>query len=503
MKLEAHGLTLSILLLGLLMTSPSSPWVAPAADSAVEEPTPGRLIERISCEKSPGQSYALYLPSTYSPARRWPLVAAFDPGARGKVPVEHFKEAAERYSFIICGSNNSRNGPMTPTAEAAKAMLADVSEKFAIDNNRVYLAGFSGGARAATALAVSLAGRVAGVIGCGAGLSEGLTASSSLPFIHYGTVGNEDFNYPEMKQLDRALESAGVVHHLEIFEGGHAWPPAEICLRALEWLELQAMKLDRRTRDDSLIDRFVKNAEDAASSFEAANRSYDAYVVYTRLAADLKGLRDVTGFEKKAASFRDSKAVKQAINKEREEEVAQRRRVAELFGLRARLTTPATKSALGEGTQGRGINGQSYDPAADSETREQTISDLKGKLADLKRKSDAKDNTPERALARRVLNEFTIASFEQSSTLIQFRRFDLAAANLAIDAEIMPDDWRVLYNLACAQALAGDKRRAIEALNNSVKKGFSSASELENNHQFDSIRNEPGFKRILDGLKKQ
>ena len=88
-------------------------------------------------------------------------------------------------------------------------------------------------------------------------------------------------------------------------------------------------------------------------------------------------------------------------------------------------------------------------------------------------------------------------------TLIQKKKYDLAAANLATDAEVMPDNWRVLYNLACAYALGGDKRRAIEALNNSVRKGFSSASELENNHQLDSIRNDPGFKKISEGLKKQ
>jgi hypothetical protein len=87
--------------------------------------------------------------------------------------------------------------------------------------------------------------------------------------------------------------------------------------------------------------------------------------------------------------------------------------------------------------------------------------------------------------------------------LIQTKKYDLAAANLATDAEVMPDNWRVLYNLACAYALGGDRGRAIEALNNSVRKGFSSGSELENNHQLDSIRNESGFKRILEGLKKQ
>ena len=114
---------------------------------------------------------------------------------------------------------------MAPSTVAANAMLGDVVARFAIDDKRVYLTGFSGGARVATTLAARLAGRVAGVIGCGAGLAEGLEPSSSLPFIYYGTVGNEDFNYSEMRQLDRALESAGVAHRVEVFEGAHSWAP--------------------------------------------------------------------------------------------------------------------------------------------------------------------------------------------------------------------------------------------------------------------------------------
>src|SRR6185436_14662442 len=121
----------------------------------------------------------------------------------------------------------------------------------------------------------------------------------------------------------------------------------------------------------------------------------------------------------------------------------------------------------------------------------------------LKRKSDAKEGSPERAFARRVLNQFTIALFEQSQTLVQTRKYDLAASHLGIDAELMPDNWRLLYNLACAYALKGDKRRAIETLNKAVQKGLKNAGELENNKQLDTIREEAGFKKIVDELKKQ
>lgn len=471
-----------VLVLTTVFSLPSP--VTQASYGTPDDLEPGRIIERVVCKDYPNQTYALYLPSNYSASRTWPLVAAFDPGARGNAPVERFKEAAEQYGYIVCGSNNSRNGPMPLSAEAAQAMLGDVTTRFAIDDKRVYLTGFSGGARVATAIAMRLPGRIAGVIGCGAGFATGVEPSSSLPFVYYGTVGTEDLNYPEMKQLDRALDSAGVTHRVEVFEGGHGWAPVESCIRAIQWMELQAMKSGRRSREDSFIDRLFKNAQDNASANETAGRAYEAYIGYSGIAADFRGLREVSKYEKKATLLKNSKPVKQAISKDRDQENEQLRSVTELFGLRARLTSSATNTV-------------------DSETRQITSSGLKAKLTELKRKSEAKESTPERALARRTLNQFLITSFEQSTTLMGTKQYDFAVSNLAIDAELMPDNWRLLYNLACAYALKGDKRRAIETLNKAVKKGFTNAAELERNDQLDAIREEDGFKKLVEGLKKQ
>ena len=74
-----------------------------------QEITKGQVIDKVTCAGNPTNSYALYLPSNYEPTRKWPILYAFDPGARGRVPVERFKEAAERFGWIVAGSNNSRN----------------------------------------------------------------------------------------------------------------------------------------------------------------------------------------------------------------------------------------------------------------------------------------------------------------------------------------------------------------------------------------------------------
>ena len=81
--------------------------------------------------------------------------------------------------------------------------------------------------------------------------------------------------------------------------------------------------------------------------------------------------------------------------------------------------------------------------------------------------------------------------------------YDLAVAELQVDSELMPENWRILYTLARGAALKGDKRRALDALDRSVQKGFTSSAELERNHDLDSIRDEDQFKKIVEQLKSK
>ena len=94
-------------------------------------PAPGVVHASVTVAADPSNSYALYLPAAYSPAKRWPLLLVFDPFARGEVSVKLFHEAAEKYSFIVVGSNNSRNF-QDPSA-AIRLLWEDVKARYAID----------------------------------------------------------------------------------------------------------------------------------------------------------------------------------------------------------------------------------------------------------------------------------------------------------------------------------------------------------------------------------
>ncbi|HEY8852390.1 MAG TPA: tetratricopeptide repeat protein, partial [Gemmatimonadaceae bacterium] len=60
-----------------------------------------------------------------------------------------------------------------------------------------------------------------------------------------------------------------------------------------------------------------------------------------------------------------------------------------------------------------------------------------------------------------------------------------------------PDDPSVLYNIACAFALEHQTEEALTALNKAIDKGFGHWEWIEHDSDFNSIRDEPGFRDVL------
>src|SRR5215472_13340213 len=146
----------------------------------------------LTCASDPAQSYALYLPSVYTPAKPWPIIYFFDPGGHGRRPLDLYKDIAETYGFIFVGSNNSRNFS-NDESQTVNAIWQDTHQKLVLDQHRTYSSGFSGGARVAGAMALSCTTcEMAGVIAHGAGYPKGKGRADNL--LYFLAVGDRDFN---------------------------------------------------------------------------------------------------------------------------------------------------------------------------------------------------------------------------------------------------------------------------------------------------------------------
>jgi hypothetical protein len=339
----------------------------------------GTIVDDVRCGADPSQSYALYLPSTYSPDRPWSLLIGFHPGARGRAMVETYRAAAEQYGYIVAGSNNSRNGPWPVSAAAVHAVSLDLGQRFSIDADRLYLTGLSGGARVAMQVALDTK-RIAGVIASSAGYPDS-RPRASVPFAVFGTAGTDDFNYVEMRLLDRKLTSP---HRLAVFNGGHTLPPDAVALDAIEWLELQAMASGRRSRDDALIERlFEKRQKLIAASASAAGTVH----LLEAIVADFKGLRDVSAESARAGDLSRQPDVKKALARERTDDDAEVRLVRGIFDLEEGLR--------------------------DQDHRVQALMRLRDQLSRWARAAGADAESPERSQARRALRTITSGAAER------------------------------------------------------------------------------------------
>ena len=347
--------------------------------SAQPELPHGVVVERVECLGDASQTYALYLPSEYSPARRWSVLLGFDPAARGPVMVEKYRAAAEQYGVIVAASNNSRNGPVSISTAAAQAMGADVSRRFSVDPQRLYLTGLSGGARVAMGIALS-GNRIAGVIASSAGFPDS-QPRGRVDFPIFGTAGTEDFNYLEMRMLDRKLSSP---HFLAVFRGGHALPPDEVAVEAIEWMEVQAMQSGRRSRDGDLTARLLaKRREKIAASTEPAETVY----LLRAVVADFNGLADLSAESKRLDELLRERDVKDALSRDQKADDSEAHALREIFELEAQL--------------------------GDENRRGEALLTLRDRLSKLSRRASGAADSPDRSQAVRVLRAITFGAPER------------------------------------------------------------------------------------------
>jgi predicted esterase len=471
--------------LAILLLCTALPAAAQQAKSAAEPAKPaaapelprGKIIAKIPCAGAPGQSYSLYLPSGYTADRAWPILYVLDPRGRGTLAAERFRPGAERYGYLLASSDNSASDTAAdPNVAAMRAMWSDSHARLRIDDKRAYAAGFSGTVRAAVALARAVPGSLAGIVGAGAGYPFGAPPRKGEAFLFYGTVGNQDFNYYEVSDLEPALAAAGVPHRIEIFDGTHQWPPQALATRALGWLELQAMKAGTRPKDSGAVDALWSETLSLARNAEAAGDLFQAHRFYAGTAADFSGLRD-TG---EAAAKVTEIAANPAFQRDAKERAIRFRNDKE-----ALAGAPAILATIGTG-----------EPA----TVAQVVMALK--VRELRDRAEHGKDADERLSARRLLNTYEVqTSFYLPQMYSERKQYDKTAFVLSVAAEIDPDDPLIWYNRAAAYARKGDAKRALADLHQAVAKGFKDGAALAADDAFAPLRQDPGYRQLTTDLE--
>ena len=448
-----------------------------AGGSAAGQETlrPGELLPAVRCAAKPEQSYALYVPSSYTPERRWPIVYAFDPGARGRIPVELMKAAAERYGIIIAGSNNSQNGPWQPQFEAAKAVWEDTHARLAIDDQGVSLAGFSGGARVAARLA-QLCHCAQDAFLNGAGFPADSPPGRDLGFAVFATAGLADFNYGEVVQLDAKLDSLGFTHFLRRFEGPHQWAPSEVWEEAFAWRELLAMKSGRRKRDEAFLVAELARAAAHAEALERDGHAYFAWQACHALAAAFPDLPGAAPLAARANALAKSRMLRAEQKQEKDEIKRQAEVQNSIFEMTA-LLRDAGEPRLSVQTEAEG-----------------RIHRLREEIAQEKRPEKR------RALERAEGGVF-VSLLETGEAFLGENNLYLARSYLELATVVRPNWPRPHFSLARCLARGGKMKAALQSLKRAREAGLDAAwlRDLQNRFpEFAPLAVDPEFQKLIE-----
>ena len=187
--------------------------------------------------------WELYVPEAYDPASPAGLLVFISPIDSGRMPGRYQPVMDER-NLIWIGANQSGNRVRVARRVSLALLATALADRhFRIDPERVYVSGFSGGGRTASAVAPEYAQIFRGAIYiCGVNFWNGrkpalLDRVRDNRYVFL--TGSKDFNRSETRRVHRAYRRADIedVLLLEVAGMDHSMPPVEDLSTAIDFLD--------------------------------------------------------------------------------------------------------------------------------------------------------------------------------------------------------------------------------------------------------------------------
>lgn len=214
-------------------------WTFALANQSLESPPKDWLPDYESTK----QTYELYVPRGLKTGKPAGLIVFISPSGQ-PLGLNSFRKICDEKKLLFASPHQAGND--TPTQKRVRTvldMLDDVRRQHAIDADRTYIGGFSGGGRIACAIGFSLPEYFGGVIPvCAAGdlREESWLRRRVIDRVSVAHVtGDGDFNRFEVERFRGAmLASVGVRSKVWVApQTGHAVPSGSTIDEAVRWLE--------------------------------------------------------------------------------------------------------------------------------------------------------------------------------------------------------------------------------------------------------------------------
>lgn len=441
----------------------------------------GVIIDSVPCAIAASYTYALYLPSAYSPDTTWPLLLLFDPSARGHLAVEVFRKGAEKYGYILACSNTCKNGPMQANLQAAQIMENDVMKKFSVDNKRIYTGGFSGGSRLAGALAL-LYGPVAGIIACGAGLPQvpNNVLMADTGIVYVATTGFTDMNFLELREVEKTLDALGIPTRIFDFDGTHDWPPPALASTCMSWLDLHAMKKGLKPMHHTFADSLLQAETDSVRQFIRTGDFYRATTVLHYIQHDFAGICNIAQASALLDSLENDKQAEKACEE--------------------------TRDAMEKETQQRDAYGMAINYAAYPEYAKHfddvKTDDYWTAVGNDLSKAKRSGNTGKARSANRLWDFIGIGCYETGRNFMQSGEYSRAQSVYHIWSLVDPDNKNPWIGLAEAYAQIDSSDAGTDALRRAVKNGMT-LQEIRDNTYLNPLHASKEYQKITGELEEK
>jgi len=274
----------------------------------------GTVVDGLQITDSISETFAIYLPTTYSNEQSWPVIFVFDPEGRGKSVVQLFRQLGEEQAYVIVASNNiNAKDSLLNNLKVGTRLMTRVFDLFSVDKNRIYTAGLAEGAEVASAIP-AVYNKLQGVLAVGNIWLSSDLLKNDQNFSIIGMVNARDFMLYSMEENIQLLSKIGHQASLYKFEGTHQWPKSNLLSSALGNFTLQAMTKNSQIRDSSLIESLYQADIDFSIHLRRTLQFYKSYKFLEQMDSKYADFYKKGDLKERRRSLRREKLFKQQRN---------------------------------------------------------------------------------------------------------------------------------------------------------------------------------------------
>ena len=132
--------------------------------------------------------------------------------------------------------------------------------------------------------------------------------------------------------------------------------------------------------------------------------------------------------------------------------------------------------------------------------------DVKELIADLNipllhRLAEQEQNADEKFAAQQQILRIFLHTFEASTILLEHKKNAQALTCLEIGVQAAPGNPYIVYDLARAQALNNQNKKALRTLQAAVEQGFNDADQVEGDRAFERLHNDADYQKTVAKMR--